>query len=71
MDKIITGMLSNKIPEFDPRYAWHVSWLFEDDNKPVPSELIHNSAREAINHLIQLVNSDKVLTHISMSRRNA
>lgn len=70
-DKIISAAAAKHMPEFNPNYAWHVSFQYEEDNQPHPTEIIHSSPKEALEHMIRLWNDTRTLIYVSVARRNA
>ena len=63
--------LGAKLPAFNPNYSYHLEWLFED-SPPGPCHADDfKTAAEALDAMVGIWNSGKVLVHISLSRRNA
>ncbi len=67
---LLASVIGGALPDFNPNYCWEVQWLFEDEQCP-PHIENHADPQKALDHMIQIWNSHRVIVHISVSRRNA
>lgn len=63
--------LGAHLPSFDPRYSYHLEWLFEEDHARPCWAQDYPDPKKALDAMITIWNTPKTLVHISLSRRNA